>query len=292
MNTFPFPDAAKQSVALALVLSLLVAWVFSGVALQVLRGRARLGRSTAMIISILGTALGLLIVGGLAPSLPLWSAWPLLTALAMSVLGIAVYGALVAHFQRPQYATTAELIAAGESERVEFKSTARVNLRTGAKDERMEQIVAKTLCAFLNADGGTLLIGVDDAGTPLGLDPDFGTLKTADVDRFELWLRDLVSNTLGQNAAALIHIEFTRLPGADGVPRDICRATAPPGTTPTYFRPNKSSNPEFWARLGNSSRQLTVDSATEYVMHRWPLSPAANAAAQVRAVFRSPVADS
>lgn len=64
--------------------------------------------------------------------------------------------------QHPQRATTAELVRSGESDRVEFKSTARVNLHTGAKDDKMEQVVAKTLAAFLNTDGGTLVIGVDD----------------------------------------------------------------------------------------------------------------------------------
>lgn len=287
MNPFFLPNAPLQSVAAALTISLLIAWVFSGIAHRLLRRRARLGRSTSIIISMLGTALGLLLVGWVLPNAPLWSAATLFGALGMSVAGIAAYGALIAHFQRPQRATTEELLRAGESERVEFKSTARVNLHTGAKDDKMEQVVAKTLCAFLNADGGALLIGVDDDGVPLGLEPDFGTLKAPDVDRYELWLRDLLSNTLGQNAAAMVHVEFARLPDAQGVARDLCRVTAPAAPSPVYLRPSKSAAPELWVRLGNSSRQLTVDSATEYVMHRWPLSPAANFMAQFRAVFRN-----
>jgi len=33
----------------------------------------------------------------------------------------------------------------------------------------MEDAVAKTIAGFLNTDGGTLLIGVDKLGTPVGL---------------------------------------------------------------------------------------------------------------------------
>lgn len=39
-------------------------------------------------------------------------------------------------------------------------------------------------------------------------------------------------------------------------------------------------------RSGNSTRQLKVDEATHYVMHRWPLSMGATVAAQFKAVAR------
>lgn len=39
-------------------------------------------------------------------------------------------------------------------------------------------------------------------------------------------------------------------------------------------------------RVGNSTRQLRVDDATDYVMHRWPLSLGSNLAAQVKAAVR------
>lgn len=154
---------------------------------------------------------------------------------------------------------------------MEFKSTARVNLHTGIKDDKLEQVVARTLAAFLNADGGTLIIGVDDSGTPLGLDRDLGTMKSPDHDRFQLWLRDLLITTLGTNGAALVTVEFDTLPDSDGVPRDVCRATAQASPRPVYVRPGKNAPPELWVRTGNSSRQLAVDAGSEYVMHRWPL---------------------
>ena len=75
-----------------------------------------------------------------------------------------------------QYSTVTELIALGESQRVEFKSTARWNLYTGQVDKRMEHVVTKTVCGFLNAEGGTLLIGVDDDGQLIGLSDDMKTL--------------------------------------------------------------------------------------------------------------------
>lgn len=273
------------AVAAALPLMLLVAWLLGSLARWLLRGRAKLGAATSIVVSIIATSLGLFLAGWIDPEAALWSPLTVLLALGMTVAAIAVYAGIAAHFQRPQRQGVAELLAAGESDRVEFKSTARVNLRTGQKDERMEQVIAKTACAFLNADGGTLVIGVDDAGTPLGLDQDLATMKSPDLDRYELWLRDLLTTTLGQTAAATVGIEFPSVPTGDGV-RNVCRVTCVPSPRPVYLRQGKAAAPELWVRSGNSTRQLSVDEATEYVMHRWPLNLGSSIAAQFRAAVR------
>ena len=65
-----------------------------------------------------------------------------------------------------------DLVEIGESDEIEFKSTLRFNLHTGEKDSRMEFACVKTIAGFLNRDGGSLVIGVGDDGSPLGLDTD------------------------------------------------------------------------------------------------------------------------
>ncbi len=273
--------------ATALVLVLVVAWMFGVAARWLLRGRARLDATTAMVLSILGTALGLYIAGLVDKHLRVWSVTTVVLGLISSVVAVAAYGALATRLQRQRNATLAQLLSAGESDRLEFKSTARVNLRTGEKDPRMEQVIVKTVSAFLNSDGGTLLIGVADDGTPLGLEPDFATLKVPDADRFELWLRDLLTTTLGQNTAAAVGItveSVARTAESGDVP--VCRVTCSPSPRPVYLRGGKNAPPEFWVRAGNSTRQLTVDAAADYVMHRWPLGAGRAVAAQVRAAVR------
>ena len=92
--------------------------------------------------------------------------------------------------------------------------------------------------------------------------------------------------TLGPNAAASVRVAFHELPDGEGVPRAVCQITAEASPRPVYLKPNKNSAPELWVRAGNSTRQLAVDSATEYVMHRWPLSVGSGLAAQFRAAMR------
>ena len=273
------------AVGVAILLTVAVAWLISTVARAVLRGRVRLARADSIVIAMLGIAVGLVLTGWLVPSAPLWGLLAIGLSVGLSMAGMAAYAAIAAQFQRPQRATLAELVRAGESSQVEFKSTARVNLRTGRKDDRMELAIAKTACAFLNADGGSLVIGIDDAGTPLGLDADFVTLKAPDADRFELWLRDFLISRLGQSAASMVEVDFDRLPGPDGDAL-ACRLICQPSPRPVYLRQGRNVPPELWVRIGNSSRQLSVDDASEYVMHRWPLSLGSSIAAQVRAAMR------
>lgn len=281
--------------ATALVLVLIVAWFFGSVAKWLLRHRARLNTTTCMVLSILGTAVGLFIAGAIDHRMNVWHPVTIVLGLASSIVAVGAYAMVAARLQSPTGIPVAELLASGESERVEFKSTARVNLHTKQRDVAMETVIVKTVAAFLNSDGGNLLIGVDDDGTPLGLDADFTTLRHPDADRFELFLRDLLTATLGQSTAAEVGISFEQVarPAGDAEasasPTDVlvCRVECTPSPRPVYLRGMKNNAlPEFWVRAGNSSRQLSVDQAAEYVMHRWPLGAGRALAAQVRAAVR------
>ena len=78
-----------------------------------------------------------------------------------------------------------ERIRAGESKRVEFKQTFSLNSHTGKKDARLEDSALKTIVAFLNSDGGDLLVGVTDDGLiPNAANDDSRPALTAEIDSF------------------------------------------------------------------------------------------------------------
>lgn len=273
-------------VGLALPVILLGAFLIGSLAQWLLRGRVRIGVSPLIVISVLGISVGLLLAGSLIPSTAPWSLLSLAFALGLTVLGLILFAVVAAHFQpRIEPVPIAEVIRFGESERVEFKSSARWNLHTKARDDRMEQIVAKTVAGFLNAEGGTLLIGVSDDGRVLGLADDFSTVKLPDPDRYELWLRDFLTTALGPNAATLPVVDFAPVE-VDGVDTYLCRLSCPASPRPVFVRAGKGGGPELWVRTGNSTRLLKLDEAIDYVMHRWPLSMGSTVAAQVRAAVR------
>jgi Putative DNA-binding domain len=75
-----------------------------------------------------------------------------------------------------------DLIAGGESDYLEFKATGRVPLGEKAANKELEGEVLRAIGGFLNAQGGTLLIGVEDDGTIHGLHEDYGVSKTKRPD--------------------------------------------------------------------------------------------------------------
>ncbi len=64
----------------------------------------------------------------------------------------------------------ADLVRQQESKTLEFKSSLRWDLKNDQKDDKhITHASLKTIAAFLNTDGGDLLIGVADDGTVLGI---------------------------------------------------------------------------------------------------------------------------
>jgi hypothetical protein len=157
----------------------------------------------------------------------------------------------------------AAMIAGGESATVEFKSTARWDLKQNMQNKAMEQVIVKTVAAFLNTEGGTLLIGVGDTGTVLGLGNDYKTFgKHQDRDGFENWLTTLLLDQFGKESSPLIRITFHDTAG-----QDVCRLAVKPSPKPVYVTDVNAEN--LYIRTGNATRQLTTKEAIEYSKHRW-----------------------
>lgn len=173
-------------------------------------------------------------------------------------------------WDRPEEAepvgSLADLIAVGESQTLEFKSTVRWNLRAGQVDKRLEHAIVKTVCGFLNAEGGKLLIGVDDNGSVLGLADDFRTLGSkGSRDGFELYLRQAMDNNLSVQTANIVRISFDSLDG-----RDVCVVSVASSGRPAFSKPvDGGPASEFWVRIGNATKQLHGMDMVTYQEEHW-----------------------
>ena len=159
-----------------------------------------------------------------------------------------------------------DLLAVGESQTVEYKSTARWNVRAGQQDKKMEHVIVKTVCGFLNAEGGTLLVGVDDDGRALGLDDDMKTLgKKGDRDGYELFLRQLLDANLSVPTAGVARIRFDAKDSAD-----VCIVSVAPAGNPVFAKPTGGGEAsEFWVRTGNATKQMHGDDLVGYRDSHW-----------------------
>ena len=68
------------------------------------------------------------------------------------------------------------------------------------------QNVLKEICGFINAEGGTLYIGVNDDGLASGLEQDFAYLGNS--DKFKLHIHNAISKFLGKDIDNLIKEEW------------------------------------------------------------------------------------
>jgi hypothetical protein len=76
--------------------------------------------------------------------------------------------------------------------------------------KRLNKEVPETIAAFLNTKGGTLVIGVDDHGTTLGIEPDFEYCQKnkQDADGWLLSLKTVIINALGGDVWNAIRVSL------------------------------------------------------------------------------------
>jgi hypothetical protein len=199
---------------------------------------------------------------------PRKTAFYALVGIVLSLSGAAVYASMVRRSEKIRQLSAAlggdvrQQIAGGESASLEFKSTFRWDLRESRVNRSLETVVLKTLAGYMNSQGGTLLIGVADDGSIVGLEHDYSALKKPDRDGFEQTLMTSVASRLGGDACQHVQAVFHAIEG-----KDVCRAIISKSHRPVYLRDGEI--PKLYVRTGVSTRELNVQEAIDYTATRW-----------------------
>jgi type I restriction enzyme R subunit len=158
-----------------------------------------------------------------------------------------------------------ELIKRGESKTLEFKSTLRWSLKEDRKDDKLvTHATLKTIAAFLNTEGGDLLIGVADDGSIVGIERD----QFESDDRFMLHLAQVVRNALGDRAGTCIDPK-TQIVDE----KTVCVVSCQRSPEPVFLKwkgVEGSPSGDFFVRSGPGTVKLPPESAREYVRTRFP----------------------
>jgi len=164
-----------------------------------------------------------------------------------------------------------EMIKAGENSSVEFKTTMRYDMRQNALNKKLEEVILKTIAAFSNAEGGTLIMGVDDDQNAVGLENDYRTLKNGTKDEFQLHLRNLVNHAYGvEFATNNLNIQFPEIEDTE-----ICVVEIKPGIKPLYSEvsdKNGNKSKKFYVRSGNSSPEMDITEVASYINQRFEIA--------------------
>lgn len=153
-----------------------------------------------------------------------------------------------------------QLISIGESDTLEFKSTLRLNLHTEKSDSAMELAVIKSIAAFMNTNGGRVLVGISDDGNVVGIETD----KFPSTDKFELHFRNLVRESIGVEFSDLITTGLHSVSGLK-VFSVLCR----PSLKPVYVSWKNTGESQrkdlFFVRAGPQTESLGTKQAVTYI---------------------------
>lgn len=151
-----------------------------------------------------------------------------------------------------------QLIGQGEGQHVEFKASFLWDYKRGNANKNLNTPVLKNIAAFMNTDGGILLIGVSDDGELLGLEPDFKLLKKQDADGWENNFNMAFNHMIGPEFRQYVSVKFESIDG-----KIISVLTVRSSPKPVYL--NANGKEDFYIKTGNASQPLTVRQAANYI---------------------------
>jgi len=152
--------------------------------------------------------------------------------------------------------TLLSLIRSGETQHVEFKQTLSRNIITKQKDKEMERMVLKTICGFMNTDGGTLFVGVQDTGEICGIDKE---LYADNNDKFLLHFKNLLKEQIGAEFFPLINYEIKNL-----LDKDVLVVNCKKSDDPVFL--GKES---FYVRSNPATDELKGQEQHEYIKNHF-----------------------
>jgi len=174
------------------------------------------------------------------------------------------------------------LLAKGEGATIEYKASLRWDYDESRVNKELTKVIVRTLAAFFNSQGGSVLIGVDDHGTLLDLEVDISTLGKKSLDGFELVLRNAIGNHLGAEVDPYVSVEFLTLDD-----KRIAVAECSSHSSPVYFA--DGNRRELCVRSGNHTRSLDVAAGIAYAENHWR-SATSLTEAKLRAIVAEAIA--
>lgn len=155
-----------------------------------------------------------------------------------------------------------KLIAQGEHEKMEFKASFRWDINYKKVNRTLEKMVMKTVAAFMNSEGGLLVIGITDKKTIHGLENDYTSLPKKNRDGFENHFNQVFGTAIGLIYRPFVSLTFHRHRG-----KELCIVTVKPNKKPVYVKVDGAE--EFFIRTGNATTSLPISDASSYIKSHW-----------------------
>ena len=152
-----------------------------------------------------------------------------------------------------------ELITSAESKTLEFKQTLSVDIRTNEKQKYIETASLKTIAAFLNSDGGTLIVGVSDNREPVGIEDEINRFYEGSSDKFLLHFKDLIRSNIGEEFYPLLDYSLALIDT-----KRVLRIDCKRSDRPCFI------GDDFYVRTNPATDKLAGLTMLRYVSTRFP----------------------
>ncbi|KWV67392.1 N-6 DNA methylase [Pseudomonas sp. A006] len=147
------------------------------------------------------------------------------------------------------------IIRAGETGKAEFKSSFSIDIKKQEKAGYIEDASLKTVVAFLNTNGGVLLIGISDDGEALGLNEEITRFHKGSNDKFLLYWKNNLKSRIGEQYYPFISAQLVSLSG-----KKILWVACSSSLTPCYL-----DSRDFYVRTNPATDKLEGPKLVEYV---------------------------
>lgn len=147
----------------------------------------------------------------------------------------------------------------GESKIIEFKESLSLDVRKGTKEKHIEQSALKTIVAFLNSDGGNLLIGVKDSGEITGTEGEITKFHNESTDKFLLHFKNLLCTRVGEQFYPFIEHDVFHVSG-----KNVLKVSCTSSKTPCYL-----DGSAFYVRTNPATDKLEGPKLVEYVKNHF-----------------------
>jgi len=154
-----------------------------------------------------------------------------------------------------------ELVRRGESKRVEFKETLSLDVRKQTKESYIEESALKNVVAFLNSEGGDLLVGVADDGQIKGVEPELAKFHKGSTDKLLLHVKNLIKARIGEQFYPLMDQHVVTVDGAS-----VLWVRCDTSESPVYL-----DDKSFYVRTNPATDKLEGRKQYEYIKRRFGL---------------------
>lgn len=153
------------------------------------------------------------------------------------------------------------IVREGETKYIEFKETLSfcIKTQTKPKPNYVEISALKTVVAFLNTDGGKLLLGVSDDGEIRGLNTEFNKLHKNKLDDFLKHWKNIFQRSIGEEFYPFIEPKLIKVDE-----KYVLLVECKPSPNPCYL-----DGKDFYVRTNPATDRLEGPKLVEYVKNHF-----------------------